>query len=148
MCPFDDEAFAAFALGLPWHISNDYGFHDRVLRQAYPEFADIPFEMNAHYPPGQPLTDTAAEWRSFRRAIHAVGPKRAATLIPNLGKMLKQPALTHRQIQRSIYALQAKAIQIGRDALLGLDQEDLPPLPAGWPDRAPKVARRSGDEPL
>lgn len=148
ICPFDDESFVAFALGLPWRLSNDYGFHDRVLRSAYPEFADIPYEMDVPGPPGPPLTDATAEWRSFRRAIQTVEPKRAAALIPNLEKMLRQPALTYRQIQRSVYTLQAKAVQIGRDPLLGLEPEELPPLPAGHSYRVPKVARRSDDESL
>jgi hypothetical protein len=118
-------------LGLPWNISNDYGFHDRVLRSAYPAFADIPYETDAPYPPGPPLTDAIAERRSFDRAIEAVGQKRAARLIPDLDRMLKQPALTYRQIQRAVYVLQVKAIRIGGDPLLGFEPDDLPPLPGG-----------------
>ena len=70
LCPLDSEAFAAFALGLPWHVSNDDEFHERVLRAAYPEFADIPFEMDAPYPPAAPLIDPgrgAAEFSSRAR---------------------------------------------------------------------------------
>ena len=145
VCPLDADAFQAFALGLPWHVSNDYRFHDRVLAQCYPEYGDIPFEMDAPYPPGPPLYDPEAERASFRRAIAIVGPKRAAALIPNLDHMLKQPALTYRQIQRAIYALQVKSIRLGRDGLLGVDPDELPPAPP-QPSRVKEARSRSGDD--
>ena len=44
--------------------------------------------------------------------------------------MLQQRVLSNQQIQRAIYALQTKAVRLGRDVRMGLAPEELPPLPA------------------
>jgi hypothetical protein len=50
-CPFLSPEFVDLGLSLPFSVTRDQRLHDDAIAQAYPEFADIPYESGFRSPP-------------------------------------------------------------------------------------------------
>ena len=81
--PYLDPAFADFCMSLPYSVTVDQQLHNDVLRIAYPEMADIPYQEGFSEPPRQrgSLTHKARSLRDAWTIASVLAPDdRIATL--------------------------------------------------------------------